>query len=88
MNDPAYRARFGLESVPQRMIDMHGPLQALERESAPNISTWSSPPRRCRRADWVRAKAYWWMTDLLHFDRVMQIPFVVAQRGGGFAIAS
>jgi radical SAM superfamily enzyme YgiQ (UPF0313 family) len=78
MNDPAYRARFGIESVPQRMIDMHGPLDMLNEETAEYlqvvVATAAMPA-----ADWVRAKAYWWMTDLVYFDRLLQIPFMVAR---------
>ena len=50
MNDPAYRARYGLDSVPQRMIDMHGPMQALGSESAEYldvvVATAAMPARR------------------------------------------
>jgi radical SAM superfamily enzyme YgiQ (UPF0313 family) len=78
MNDPQYRARYGLQSVPQRMVDLHGPAGMLTAEPAEHlevvVATGAMPP-----ADWVRAKAYWWMTDLLYFDRLLHIPFLVAQ---------
>ena len=78
MNDPAQRARYGLQSVAQRMIDMHGPVQGLEEQPGEQleivVATAAMPA-----ADWVRGKAYLWMTDLLYFDRLLQIPFVLAQ---------
>jgi radical SAM superfamily enzyme YgiQ (UPF0313 family) len=78
MNDPAQRACYGLESVAQRMVDMHGPVQALQDSPAEHlevvVATGAMPA-----ADWVRAKAYSWMTDLLYFDRLLHIPFVLAQ---------
>jgi radical SAM superfamily enzyme YgiQ (UPF0313 family) len=82
MNQPDYRAAFGLEAVRQRMTDLHGPLSAIEGECPEYldivIGTSAMP-----RSEWARAKAFWWMTDLLHFDRVLQIPFVVAHSWWG-----
>jgi hypothetical protein len=82
MAEPAYRARYGLVAVPQRMIDMHGPVRGLDESPAEHldvvVATAAMPA-----ADWVRAKAYWWMTDLLYFDRLLQIPFVLAHAWWG-----
>jgi radical SAM superfamily enzyme YgiQ (UPF0313 family) len=82
MNRPDYRAAFGLQSVRQRLTDMHGPLSAIDSECAEYldvvVATAAMPAD-----DWVRAKAYWWMADLLHFDKLMQIPFIVAREWWG-----
>jgi hypothetical protein len=35
------------------------------------------------RPEWVRTRAFGWLTALLHFDKVLQLPIVVAHRATG-----
>jgi hypothetical protein len=83
ISDPEYAARHGLVSVPQRLVAMHSPIDVqdeAEEELEIVVATQAMPAE-----DWVRAKAFWWMTDLLHFDRLLQIPFVTLHEGAGLA---
>lgn len=81
MGDPAYQERFGIVTVPQAIRSAYAP--ADERPDVDEycdtvISTTAMPP-----ADWVRVKVFAWMTDLVYFDRLLQIPLLVmGQRHG------
>jgi radical SAM superfamily enzyme YgiQ (UPF0313 family) len=81
MGDPAYQRHYGMETVTSKIVNIHG--AKSEDDAVPEyqdlvISTNSMP-----RADWVRARAYAWMAGLLHFDKVLQIPLVIAHEISG-----
>lgn len=84
MADPAYRAAHGLETVETKIINIHGTLVADDDEVHESqelvIATATLP-----RDDWRRARAFSWMTALLHFDKVLQIPLVLAHELGGLS---
>lgn len=79
MGDPAYRERFGMVTVPQPIRSVYAPADAVpevEEYLETVVTTTSMPPK-----EWVRAKVFAWMTDLVYFDRLLQIPFrVLGQR--------
>jgi radical SAM superfamily enzyme YgiQ (UPF0313 family) len=77
MGDPAYQERYGMDIVPTRIITIHGNLNDRE-DAVPEMQQLVVGTNAMPRADWVRVRAFSWMTALLHFDKVMQIPLVVA----------
>jgi hypothetical protein len=77
MADPLSRQRQGITTVRQRIIPMHASIPDEAEEPVPEhldvvVATAAMPA-----GDWVRAKAFSWATDLFHFDRLLQVPFVV-----------
>jgi 2-(S-pantetheinyl)-carbapenam-3-carboxylate methyltransferase len=84
MGDPAYQRRYGMETVSQRMTAVHGRTDQEDGEEAPEYLDIVVATATMPRADWVRAKVFSWMTDLLYFDRLLQIPF--ATLGGLFGL--
>lgn len=76
MGDPDYQRRYGMETIETKVVNIHGALEETEGEVAENqvlvIATATMP-----RPEWVRTRAFAWMAALLHFDKVLQIPFVV-----------
>lgn len=76
MGDPEYQKKYGMETVETRIITIHGNLHDKEDEVAELqqlvVATSTMP-----REDWVRVRAFSWMTAFLHFDKVLQIPLVV-----------
>jgi radical SAM superfamily enzyme YgiQ (UPF0313 family) len=84
MGDPAYQARYEMESVETRIINIHGALDENDNDVDEYqqlvIATRSMP-----REDWVRTRTFSWMTGLLHFDKVLQIPLVVLHELGGLS---
>lgn len=76
MGDPEYQKKYGMQTVESRIITIHGNLNNKEDEVAELqqlvIATSTLP-----REDWVRVRVFSWMTALLHFDKVLQIPLVL-----------
>jgi radical SAM superfamily enzyme YgiQ (UPF0313 family) len=76
MSQPAYRAEFGIQTVRQAMIDMHGVIEPAEGDVTEYleiaVATSAMPA-----ADWVRTKVYAWAVDLLLYDRLLYLPLVV-----------
>lgn len=76
MADPDYRAAFAIETVPVRIVHAHEPMRdtADAMPEAINIvvSTSALP-----REDWVRARVFAHLVELLYFDRVLHVPLTV-----------
>ncbi|MBI3548542.1 MAG: B12-binding domain-containing radical SAM protein [Elusimicrobia bacterium] len=78
MGDPDYQKKYGMEIVETRVVNIHGSI--ADDASADGIyetqhlvvGTSSMP-----RPDWVRTRAFSWMTALLHFDKILQIPLIL-----------
>lgn len=82
MGDPAYQRRFGMETVVSRTINIHGSLSDSEddvQEYQELVIATAAMPRE----DWRRTRVFCWMTALLHFDKVLQIPLVLMHERGG-----
>ncbi len=75
MGDPSYIDKYGLKTIPQPIRSVYSPIDdipEIEEYLDTVIATDAMPA-----SDWVRAKVLSWLTDLLHFDRLMQIPFMI-----------
>ncbi len=79
MGDPEYQKRYGMVSVETEIVNMHG-----QREIAKDgivetqqlvIATESMP-----KEDWRRARAFAWMTALVYFDKLFQIPIILTRQ--------
>lgn len=75
MGDPDYQRRFGFDVVETDIINIHGSLAETDsvREKQQLVVGTATMPK----PDWVRSRVFGWMTSLLHFDKLLQIPFVV-----------
>src|SRR4029078_9708267 len=82
MGDPAYQRRYGMEMVRSKIINIHGSLLTsaddVQEYQELVIATGTMP-----RPEWRRTRAFCWMTALLHFDKVFQIPLVLAHEIAG-----
>ena len=82
MGDANYQKLHGIETIESDIINIHGSRtdadnEILERQQL-IVATASTP-----RADWVKTRAYCWMVALLHFDKVFQIPIILARELAG-----
>ncbi len=72
---PEYQRRHGLLISECRSVSHHSRID-VEPEIVETqrlvVGTSSMPPE-----DWIRAKVFCWLTSLLHFDKLFQIPSVV-----------
>jgi len=73
--DPDYRLRHGLEVVSQELREPHAAVD--EADEVPEFIDVVIATSTMPRADWVRAKTFAWLTDVLYFDRLLQLPFLL-----------
>jgi radical SAM superfamily enzyme YgiQ (UPF0313 family) len=82
MGAPAYQREHGLVLVDTVIINIHGSLQDADNEILERqqlvVGTRAMPLE-----DWRRTRAFCWMAALLYFNKVFQIPLVIAMREGG-----
>jgi len=84
MGNPEYLKKFGMVTVQSEIINIHGTREELE-DDVPEIqdlviSTYSLPPE-----DWRRTRVFGWMAAFLHFDKLLQLPMMVACEIGGLS---
>jgi radical SAM superfamily enzyme YgiQ (UPF0313 family) len=75
MGDPQYQGDHGMEIVETNIVNIHGSLADEEpvREKQRLVVGTAS----CPRPDWVKTRVFGWMTALLHFDKLLQVPIVL-----------
>ncbi len=81
MGDPEYQRKHGMVTVETRIINIHGAVD--ESDEIPEMQDLVIETASMPRGEWIRARAFAWMTALLHFDKVLQIPLVVLQQACG-----
>lgn len=84
MADPEYVRKYGLKTVEVRAVIYHGvisesPDEIHETEDIIVETTTLS------REDWAQTRVFCWMTALLHFDKIFQIPLVVLHETTGIS---
>lgn len=82
MGSAAYREKYGMVTVESEIINIHGERIVLEddvTEVQDLVIATSSMPM----ADWRKTRAFCWMTALLHFNKLFQIPLMVAHEISG-----
>lgn len=83
MGDEEYQKKYGFLIVEANIINAHGSLTDKEEVYETQqlvVGTHSMP-----KEDWLRTRILSWMTALLHFDKLMQIPFIILHNN--FAIS-
>ncbi|MBI3044314.1 MAG: cobalamin B12-binding domain-containing protein [Betaproteobacteria bacterium] len=76
MGDPEYRRKYGMVTVQTAIINIHGSL-AESREEISEVQDLVVATASMPGEDWARARTFSWMTALLHFDKVLQIPLIL-----------
>ncbi len=76
MGDPAYQKKYGMVTMETKIINVHGSLYESKEEIYETqllvVGTNAMP-----KEDWVKTRAFAWMTALLHFDKLLQIPLIL-----------
>lgn len=75
MSDPEYQREFGFDIIETKIINIHGSLSTIEE--VPEIQHLVVGTRSTPRADWIKTRVFGWMTALFHFDKLLQIPFII-----------
>jgi radical SAM superfamily enzyme YgiQ (UPF0313 family) len=76
MGDPDYQAKYGMELVESEIVTFHA-LKMESDDDVPETQELVIATRTMPREDWCRTCAFSWMTTLLHFNKLMQIPFIM-----------
>lgn len=84
MGAPAYQKKYGMETIESKIINIHGERIELE-DDVPEIQQLVVATSSMPRADWRRTRAFCWFTALLHFDKLFQIPLIVAHELSGIS---
>lgn len=84
MGDPAYQARYGMVTVESKIINIHGERVELD-DDVPEVQDLVIATAATPLADWRRTRIFCWMTALLHFDKLFQIPLILAHGISGIS---
>jgi hypothetical protein len=77
MGDPAYQKKYGMVTVESKIINIHGERIELD-DDVPEVQDLVVATTAMPAADWRRTRIFCWMTALLHFDKLFQIPLILA----------
>ena len=84
MGNPEYQKQYGMVTVEGRTINIHGSLDESLHEIHETqvlvIATDSMP-----KGDWVKTRAFSWTSALLHFDKTLQMPFILLHEKCGIS---
>lgn len=84
MGDPAYQARYGMVTIESKIINIHGERVELD-DDVPEVQNLVIGTASTPLADWRRTRVFCWMAALLHFDKLFQIPLILAHGVSGVA---
>lgn len=76
MGDPEYQKKFGMQTVTNNIVNIHGSINTSKddiMETQDLVIATNSMPKK----DWVRARVFAWTTGLLHFNKIFQIPLII-----------
>lgn len=77
MGDPAYQKKYGMVMIESKIINIHGERVELD-DDVPEIQDLVIATASTPLADWRRTRIFCWMVALLHFDKLFQIPLILA----------
>ena len=77
MGDPAYQKKYGLQTIESEIINIHGERVELDDDVA-EIQQLVIATNAMPLLDWQQARTLCWITALLHYDKIFQIPLIVA----------
>ncbi len=84
MGDPAYQAKYGMVTVESKIINIHGERVELD-DDVHEVQELVVATAAMPHADWRRTRVFCWMTALLHFDKLFQIPLLLSHSISGIA---
>jgi radical SAM superfamily enzyme YgiQ (UPF0313 family) len=84
MGDPAYQKKYGMVTVESKIINIHGERVELD-DDVPEYQDLVIATAATPLAEWRRTRIFCWMTALLHFDKLFQIPLIMAHGISGIS---
>lgn len=84
MGDPAYQKKYGMVTIESKIINIHGERVELD-DDVPEVQDLVIATAATPLADWRRTRIFCWMAALLHFDKLFQIPLIMAHGISGIS---
>jgi len=82
MGNLEYQKKYGMVTVPSKIINIHGERVELD-DDVPEIQDLVVATSSTPAVDWRKTRSFCWMIALLHFNKIMQIPLMVAHEISG-----
>jgi radical SAM superfamily enzyme YgiQ (UPF0313 family) len=82
MGSPEYIARFQIETIETEIVNIHGRRELLE-DDVPEMQDLVVSTYSLSQQDWRRCRAVAWMSALLHFNKILQIPIILLHETAG-----
>ncbi len=78
MGNPDYQKKFGFKIIETKLINIHGSISSdSEKEEKQRLVVGTNT---MLENDWVRTRIFGWISALLHFDKLLQIPFILLNK--------
>jgi radical SAM superfamily enzyme YgiQ (UPF0313 family) len=84
MGNREYLNRFGMVTVQSEIINIHGAREEFA-DDVPEMQDLVIATDSMPRDDWRRTRIFAWMAAFLHFDKLFQLPMMVACEIGGLS---
>jgi radical SAM superfamily enzyme YgiQ (UPF0313 family) len=84
MGDPNYQRLHGIEYRPAQIIQDFETLESTAKDEPEYINIVIAT-KTMPREDWVRARSFGWIVELLHCDRLLQVVFLALGEGYGIS---
>lgn len=75
MTEPEFQQKYGFSIIETELIPHHSSPDMIENilETQHLVTATRSMPRK----DWIKTRVFSWMASLLHFDKLLQLPFII-----------
>jgi tRNA A37 methylthiotransferase MiaB len=84
MSEAGYRAKYGLQTVESTLIALPG--QKTAGDDVDEVQELVVATSTMPSLAWRRARVFAWLTTLLYFDRLLQIPLVLTRQEFGIGL--
>lgn len=82
MGDPEYQKTNKMETVRIAVVNGYGE-NVKHEDDVQEYQYLVVATKTMPRDDWRKTRVYAWMTDFLHFNKMLQIPMVIVNQAGG-----
>lgn len=79
MGDPAYQTKFGMVTVKNEVVYIRGSINQ-SKDPFPELQELVIATNTLSKEDWVRARSFAWVCNLLHFNKLLQISLVILNK--------
>jgi len=77
ISQPESLKQYGLVSVDQEMVAVHSSIDKCRNEETKEYVKTVVATKSLPAEEWLEAKTIMWMTELVYFARLLQLPFVL-----------